>query len=98
MELTGKQVRQLRSLANRLNATIAIGKGGTDVVVAQTDSALEAHELIKCTVLNTSGLDTREAAIALSRPTHSAVVQVIGHKFVLYRPSQRDDIEKIVLV
>ena len=98
MELTGKQVRQLRSLANRLNATIAIGKGGTDAVVAQTESALEAHELIKCTVLNTAGLDTHEAAIALSRPTHSAVVQVIGHKFVLYRPSQRDDIEKIVLV
>ena len=43
MELTGKQVRQLRSLANRLNATIAIGKGGTDAVIAQTDSALEAH-------------------------------------------------------
>jgi RNA-binding protein len=42
--------------------------------------------------------DTREAAIALSRPTHSAVVQVIGHRFVLYRETHRDDVEKIQLV
>jgi RNA-binding protein len=43
-------------------------------------------------------MDTREAAIALARPTHAEVVQVIGHKFVLYRTSQREDIEHIQLV
>ena len=99
MELTGRQIRQLRSMANRLEATIGVGKAGiTDAVVRQTDSALEANELVKCSVQGTSGMDTREAATALARPTHAQVVQVIGHKFVLYRPSQRDDIEKIVLV
>ena len=57
-----------------------------------------ANELVKCSVQGTSGMDTREAAIALARPTHAEVVQVIGHKFVLYRTSQREDIEHIQLV
>lgn len=99
MELTGRQIRQLRSMANRLETTIGVGKAGiTDAVVRQTDSALEANELVKCSVQGTSGMDTREAAIALARPTHAEVVQVIGHKFVLYRTSQREDIEHIQLV
>lgn len=99
MELTGRQIRQLRSMANRLEATIGVGKAGiTDAVVRQTDSALEANELVKCSVQGTSGMDTREAATALARPTHAQVVQVIGHKFVLYRTSQREDIEHIKLV
>ncbi|EHF02117.1 YhbY family RNA-binding protein [Olsenella sp. oral taxon 809] len=99
MELTGRQIRQLRSMANRLEATIGVGKAGiTDAVVRQTDSALEANELVKCSVQGTSGMDTHEAAIALARPTHAEVVQVIGHKFVLYRTSQREDIEHIQLV
>ena len=99
MELTGRQIRQLRSMANRLEATIGVGKAGiTDAVVRQTDSALEANELVKCSVQGTSGMDTREAATALARPTHAQVVQVIGHKFVLYRTSQREDIEHIQLV
>lgn len=99
MELTGRQIRQLRSMANRLEATIGVGKAGiTDAVVRQTDSALEANELVKCSVQGTSGMNTREAAIALARPTHAEVVQVIGHKFVLYRTSQREDIEHIQLV
>ena len=99
MELTGRQILQLRSMANRLEATIGVGKAGiTDAVVRQTDSALEANELVKCSVQGTSGMDTREAATALARPTHAQVVQVIGHKFVLYRTSQREDIEHIKLV
>ena len=99
MELTGRQIRQLRSMANRLEATIGVGKAGiTDAVVRQTDSALEANELVKCSVQGTSGMDTREAATALARPTHAQVVQVIGHKFGLYRTSQREDIEHIQLV
>jgi RNA-binding protein len=99
MELTGRQIRQLRSLANRLEATVGIGKAGiTDAVVRQMDNALEAHELVKCSVQGSAGMDTREAAIALSRPTQSAVVQVIGHRFVLYRETHRDDVEKIQLV
>ncbi|MGN0056556.1 MAG: YhbY family RNA-binding protein [Atopobiaceae bacterium] len=98
MALTGNQIRQLRSMANGLKATVTIGKAGAEAAVPATDSALEANELVKCSVLGNSGLDTREAANALADLTRSEVVQVIGHKFTLYRETSRDDVEKIQLV
>lgn len=99
LAITGKQVRQLRSLAHHLDPIVFIGKQGiTPTIVAQTNSLLEGKELIKCTVQNTSDLDTQEAAFMLANATESEMIQVIGHKFVLYRESQRDDIEHIQLV
>lgn len=99
LAITGKQVRQLRSLAHHLDPIVFIGKQGiTPTIVAQTNSLLEGKELIKCTVQNTSDLDAQEAAFMLADATESEMIQVIGHKFVLYRESQRDDIEHIQLV
>lgn len=99
MALTGKQVRQLRSLAHHLNPIIHIGKSDiTDALVKETESALENRELIKCVVQDGSDLETREAADILAERTNADVVQVIGHRFSLYRESSRDDIEKIKLV
>jgi len=99
MALTGKQVRQLRSLAHHLNPIIYIGKSDiTDALVKETEAALENRELIKCAVQDGSDLETREAADMLAERTNADVVQVIGHRFSLYRESSRDDIEKIKLV
>ena len=99
MALTGKQVRQLRSLAHHLNPIIHIGKSDiTDALVKETEAALENRELIKCAVQDGSDLQTREAADMLAERTNADVVQVIGHRFSLYRESSRDDIEKIKLV
>ena len=83
-ELTSKQRAQLRGLANSMK---------------QADDALEARELIKGKVLENSLMSAREAAEALAPLTRSEVVQVIGTKFVLYRPShKKDKKDKIVLV
>ena len=99
MALTGKQVRQLRSLAHHLNPIIHIGKSDiTDALVKETEAALENRELIKCAVQDGSDLETREAADMLAERTNADVVQVIGHRFSLYRESSRDDIEKIKLI
>jgi len=99
MALTGKQVRQLRSLAHHLNPIIHIGKSDiTDALVKETEAALENRELIKCAVQDGSDLETREAADMLAERTNADVVQIIGHRFSLYRESSRDDIEKIKLV
>ena len=60
---------------------------------------VEARELIKGKVLENSLLSSREAAEALAEATRSQVVQVIGTKFVLYRPThKKDKKDKIVLV
>ena len=99
MELTSKHRAQLRSMANSMEAVVHIGKGDLgENLIRQTDEALEARELIKCRVLETSGFSPREAAEALGRATRSEVVQVIGTKFVLYRQShKKDKKDKIVL-
>ena len=100
MELTSKQRAQLRGLANGIDTVLIVGKEGIgDNLVKQADDALEARELIKGKVLDNSLLSPREAAEELAPRTRSEIVQVIGTKFVLYRPShKRDKKDKIVLV
>jgi RNA-binding protein len=100
MELTSKQRAQLRGLANSMDTIVHIGKDGIgENLVKQANDALEARELIKCKVLENSMLTAREGAEALAKVTRAEVVQVIGTKFVLYRPSHnKNKKDKIVLV
>lgn len=100
MELTSKQRAQLRSLANGLEVILTVGKEGIgDNLVKQANDALEARELIKGKVLENSLYSAREACDELSKRTRSEQVQVIGSKFVLYRPShKKGKTDKIVLV
>ena len=99
MELTSKQRAQLRGMAANLDTIVHVGKDGIgDNLVKQVNDALEARELIKGRVLENSLMSAREAAEALAPLTRSEVVQVIGTKFVLYRPSHnKDKKDKIVL-
>ena len=99
-ELTSKQRAQLRGLANSIDTILHVGKDGIgDNLAKQADDALEARELIKGKVLENSLLTAREAAEELAKRTRSQVVQVIGTKFVLYRPThKKDKKDKIVLV
>ena len=100
MELTSKQRAQLRSLANSIDTILIVGKDGIgNNLVKQANDALEARELINGRVLENSLLSPREAAEELAPLTRSEIVQVIGTKFVLYRPShKKDKKDKIVLV
>lgn len=100
MELTSKQRAQLRGLANSAPTILQVGKEGIgDNLIKQANDALEARELIKCRVLENAPLSAREACDELSRLARAEQVQVIGTKFVLYRPSHnKDKKDKIVLV
>ena len=98
MALAGRQIRQLRSLAHNLDPVVIVGKSNvTESTVEQASEYLEKHELIKCSVLDTSALSTREAADELAEHLGAEVVQVIGRRFSLYRETSRDDVEKIQL-
>ncbi|MBM6683678.1 MULTISPECIES: ribosome assembly RNA-binding protein YhbY [Collinsella] len=98
MALTGRQIRQLRSLAHHLEPVVMIGKADiNDGIVAQANDNLEAHELIKCSVLDSSMLTAREAADELADRCGAEIVQVIGRRFSLYRLSSRKNVEHIKL-
>ena len=86
--MTSKQRAYLRGLANNLETILIIGKGEiTDNIIMQADTALTARELIKGKALENSAYSSREAADILAGKCGADVVQVIGSKFVLYRPN-----------
>ena len=88
--LTSKQRAQLRSLGAELDTVLQIGKGGiTENVIRQADEALQARELIKGRVLENSMLTAREVCDLLCQATGAEGIQVVGTKFVLYRPSKK---------
>lgn len=100
MELTSKQRAQLRTIANGIDTILYVGKDGIgENLLKQANGALEAREIIKGKVQENCELTPKEVAIELGRETRSEVVQVIGTKFVLYRPTHnKDKKDKIILV
>lgn len=94
--MTSKQRAMLRSMANTMQPIVHVGKEGvTQNIVQQVWEALEARELIKGTVLETSPQSAREVIEELCEKTHAEPVQCIGSKFVIYRPASKNP--KIVL-
>ena len=100
MSLTSKQRAALRGMANTMEPVFQIGKGEIDeTLIKGVDDCIKARELIKLKVLENSEYDARSACAELCERTAACPVQVIGSKFVLYRPSHRKDKkDKIVLV
>ena len=96
MTLTSKQRAYLKSLAADLDPVFQIGKGSvTPEVIDAISEAFNTHELIKITVLKNCLDDVKEVAITVSERSRSDLVQVIGRKFVLYKPFKDDP--KIIL-
>lgn len=89
--LNSKQRAYLRGLSNKIDSIFQIGKGGASPeLISAIDDALEARELIKCTVLNNCMEDMKYIASAISERTKADVVQIIGKKIVLYRKSEEN--------
>ncbi len=89
--LNNQDKKYLRGLAQEQSALIQIGKSGLSVNLYESiDLALEAHELIKVSLLKTAPIDAREAAIECAANTHSEVVHIVGRTFVLYRRSKEN--------
>jgi len=93
LEITSKQRSQLRSMCNTLPVVLYIGKEGvTEAVAKQAWDALEARELIKCSVQRGCPLTAREACQELCDRVHAAPVQCIGNKFSIYRESRENPV------
>ena len=96
MTLTSKQRAYLKGLAADLEPVFQIGKSSvTPEVVTAISETFNTHELVKITVLKNCLEDVKEVATTVSERTRSDLVQVIGRKFVLYKPFKDDP--KIIL-
>ena len=84
--LKGKQRAYLRSIANTLKPSTQIGKDGvTESFLEQLDDMLRKREIVKVTILETAGLETKETANAICEALRAEFVQAIGSKFTLYK-------------
>lgn len=93
MNLSTKQKQHLKGLAHPLKPVVMIGGNGlTEGVLAEIESALEHHELIKVKVAS-EDRETKQLIVeAIVRETKASNVQVIGKTLVLYRPSKESEI------
>lgn len=93
MNLTSKQTRFLRSKAQTIKPIFQIGKEGVNQnQINSIIDALEVHELIKVSILQSYSGTKHEAAQQVSEQTHAALVQLIGKTIVLYRPSTKNPV------
>ena len=96
MTLTSKQRAYLKGLAADLEPVFQIGKATvTPEITSAIAETFNTHELIKITVLKNCLDDVKEVANTVAERTRSDLVQVIGRKFVLYKPFKDDP--KIIL-
>lgn len=87
MKLAENQLRFLRGKAHALKPLIMVGQSGlTDGVCAETDRALQDHELIKVRVRTATREEREQLLVALAARTGSELVHRIGHVATLYRP------------
>jgi putative YhbY family RNA-binding protein len=86
MALTSRLRSELRARAHKLDPVVIIGdKGLTDVVVAEIDRSLKAHELIK---VRAASADRGARVLwmeAICERLGASEVQVIGKVLVIYR-------------
>jgi RNA-binding protein len=90
MRLSQGQRRHLKGLAHALRPVVMVGQAGvTPAVLAETERALDHHELVKVRV-SAGDRDLRDEWIgAVTRHTGAELVQRIGNVAVLFRRNPR---------
>lgn len=87
--ITSKQRRYLKGLGHELEPLVYIGKNDlTENVLKEIDSLLEARELVKVKIQESSMLEPKETANQVAEKLKAEFVQAIGRKFILYRRSK----------
>ena len=90
--LTNAQIRDLKAKAQRLKATLKIGKEGlSPQFLAALDEVLRYHQLVKVK-FDEFKEEKKELAPQLAEKSGSHLVTRVGNVVVLYRP--KPDVEK----
>lgn len=95
--LTKENKKKLSGIASTIDTKYQIGKNGiNDNVLILFDKALEAHELIKISVLKNCDVETSSLAIECVEKLNAEVVNIIGRVIILYRKSKNKDFKHII--
>lgn len=85
------QKQYLKKIAHGQRAIFQIGKDGISKNLCDgLNQALNAHELIKISILKTCPQERKEVANQLSELLDCEIVNSIGRVFVLYRKSKEN--------
>lgn len=83
------QLKRLKTQAHSLQPVVMIGdKGLTENVIKEAEIALQAHELIKVSIRGANRDDLKKMAEELIQACGAEMVQVVGHRVVLYKKRQ----------
>ncbi len=94
IELTGKQRRHLRGLANPLKATVHVGKEGiSDALIASIEREFGIRELLKIAINQNCELPAKALGQDLATATAAHWIQTIGRTVVIYRASDPPEID-----
>lgn len=94
MALTNKQKQYLKGLAHPLKPVVQLGGNGfTEGVLAEIESALAHHELIKVKVPSEDREEKKLIMDAIIRETGAEKLQVIGHTLIMFKASEESKID-----
>ena len=81
----------LKAQAHHLKPVVLLGaKGLTPAVIAETDSALLIHELIKVKINGAEKADRQAIAAELCDALKASLVQLIGSTAIIYRKNEEE--------
>jgi RNA-binding protein len=84
--LTNTQIRALKAQAQRLKATLKVGKEGLSPrLLVALGQLLGHHELVKVKFSDFKA-QKKELAPQLAEKSHSQLIMMVGNVVVLYRP------------
>ena len=91
LPLTNPQIRALKAQAQRLKATVKVGKEGLSAqFLAGLDQSLKHHELVKVKFDDLKE-QKKQLAPQLAEKTSSHLITLVGNVVVLYRPKEPGD-------
>jgi RNA-binding protein len=94
-ELTNPQIRKLKALAQRMDATLKVGKHGlSDAFLHSLDEELTRHELVKVKFAEFKE-QKKELAPQLAAKTSSELIMLVGNVAVLFRRNPEPDKQRI---
>src|SRR5215813_3360990 len=94
-ELTNPQMRKLKGLAQRMDATLKVGKQGlSEAFLKSLNEELTRHELVKVKFAEFKD-QKKELAPQLARKTGSHLVTLLGNVAVLFRRNPDPEKQKI---